>query len=244
MKKFIKLIQIARSPNYFKALLLYRVAAGVEHSENLGYLRNQGFRIVVDIGANRGQFALVARKHFPRAKIVSFEPLQEPAAIFRRVFSSDPLVALHEIAVGPEEKMMTIHVSHADDSSSLLPISSLQSNLFPGTEEKEVRTVQVKPLDAILGVQEIEKPSLLKLDVQGFEKEALEGCKSLLPYFSYVYAECSFVELYVGQALAHELISFLNGFGFLLSGIYNLYYDKNGLAIQGDFLFKNGNDPA
>ena len=136
---------------------------------------------------------------------------------------------------------MTIHVSRADDSSSLLPISSLQNTLFPGTDEKEVRTVQVKPLDAVLSAKEIEKPALLKLDVQGFEREALEGCKSLLASFSYIYVECSFVELYAGQSLAHEIISFLDEFGFIVSGIYNLSYDRHGIAVQGDFLFKKRN---
>ena len=133
---------------------------------------------------------------------------------------------------------MSIHVSRQDDSSSLLPITSLQNKLFPGTGEKEVRTIKVRPLDAVLDRKDIEKPAFLKLDVQGFERQALEGCKSLLPLFSYVYVECSFVELYSGQSLAHEIISYLDNCGFALSGIYNLSYDKSGKAIQGDFLFK------
>jgi len=54
-----------------------------------------------------------------------------------------------------------------------------------------------------------------------------------------IYVECSFVELYQGQALADEVISFLREENFSLSGIYNLNYDKSGRAIQGDFLFTN-----
>jgi hypothetical protein len=150
-------------------------------------------------------------------------------------------VVLHEFAIGPQDEEMSFHVSRADDSSSLLPIASLQSNLFPGTEEKEERKVSVKRLDTVLCENDIEQPALLKIDVQGFEREALEGCRNLLPCFSHVYVECSFMELYKGQALAHEVISFLEDFGFTLSGIYNLSYDKNGLAIQGDFLFERTN---
>lgn len=80
-------------------------------------------------------------------------------------------------------------------------------------------------------------PAFLKLDVQGFELEALRGCEDLLGHFSNVYAECSFVELYSGQALAHEIISWLRERGFSLSGVYNMGYDRNGRAVQGDFLF-------
>jgi FkbM family methyltransferase len=229
-----KLSQIFLDMSLISAFLK-GTAAGIEHSF---VLKSLYCEYIVDVGANRGQFALVARKCLPNAKIISFEPLKEPAAIFRNLFRSDPIVVLHELAVGPKDDEMTIHVSRADDSSSLLPITSLQNKLFPGTKEKEVRTIQVKPLDAILAPKDIEKPALLKLDVQGFELQALEGCRSLLPIFSYVYVECSFVELYAGQSLAPEVISYLDDFGFVLSGVYNLSYDKQGVAIQGDFLFK------
>ena len=96
----------------------------------LDHLNSIYFQTVVDVGANRGQFALVARRQFPKARIISFEPLVEPAAVFRRVFKSDPLTSLHQIAIGPEEKKLPMHVSRADDSSSLLSISDLQSSLF------------------------------------------------------------------------------------------------------------------
>jgi len=231
LNKFKKILP---DPYLFSAFLK-GVAAGMEHQSVIQGLK---CRLVVDIGANRGQFALVARKYFPDAKIISFEPLKEPAELFRRLFRLDPGVVLHEIAIGPGNREGTIHVSREDDSSSLLPITSLQNKLFTGTDEKEVRTIQVKPLDAVLNPRDIETPALLKLDVQGFEKSALEGCGSLLSMFSWVYVECSFIELYAGQSLANEVILYLNDFGFVLSGVYNLSYDKKGSAIQGDFLFK------
>ncbi|MCD4671765.1 MAG: FkbM family methyltransferase [Anaerolineaceae bacterium] len=232
----MKLLSILQVAFYRKALVSYGVAASVEHDVLLCNLGKE-IKCVIDIGANRGQFALAARKNFPDARIISFEPLSEPAAVFTSLFQSDPLVTLHEIALGPESNEMTFHVSNADDSSSLLPISTLQNELFHGTDEKEVRKVIVKPLDAVLCEEDIQAPALLKMDVQGFEKEALQGCKKLLPLFAYLYIECSFVELYVGQSLVHDVIAFLSEYGFGLSGIYNLCYDGKGLAVQGDFLF-------
>jgi len=80
-------------------------------------------------------------------------------------------------------------------------------------------------------------PALLKLDVQGFELEALKGCEDLLHCFAWVYAECSFVELYEGQALADGVIAWLRERGCVLSGVYNMTYDKQGRAVQADFLF-------
>lgn len=233
MHKIKKLTKILRCPFYISALR-NGVAAGVEHRSILSTLN---LNTIIDIGANRGQFSLIARKYFPEAKIIAFEPLSEPANMFRRVFISDRLTLLHELAIGPQECNQIIHISRADDSSSLLPITRLQNKTYPGTEEITTRSVFVKPMDSVLIPDEIKAPAFMKIDVQGYEKQVLEGCKSYLSLFSYIYIECSFIELYDGQALAHEIIAYLANYGFILSGIYNLDQDKNGLPVQGDFLF-------
>lgn len=98
-------------------------------------------------------------------------------------------------------------------------------------------TIQVSLLSQFLAPQDIESPALLKLDVQGYELEALKGCEDLLNRFTYVYVECSFVELYKGQALADEVIAWLRDRGFPLRGCYNMAYDWRGQAVQADFLF-------
>ena len=222
-------------PAWREALRRHRVAAGVEHARTL---RNLGLiRLVIDIGANRGQFALVARNEFPEARIISFEPLAVPAAIFQDLFREDERVRLIQAAIGAEDGEAPIHISARDDSSSLLPISNLQSEIFSGTEEVGSVTIKVGPLGSFLTAEELATPALLKLDVQGYEYEALKGCESLLKRFSYVYCECSFVELYSGQKLASDVIAWLAARGFRLQGIYNAFYDPQGVAIQADFLF-------
>lgn len=181
---------------------------------------------------------MAVRRWAPRARVVAFEPVFAPAARFRKVFQSDSSVTLHQAAIGPESGEATIHVSAADDSSSLLPISQVQQRLFPGTGEIRTEKIRVGRLADFVSAKEIAGPALLKLDVQGYELEALRGCEDLLECFAYVYVECSFVELYVGQTLAHDVIAWLRERGFRMSGVYNISYDKNGKAIQGDFLFE------
>ena len=211
------------------------VAPSLEH---LQVLRMMSAETVVDVGANRGQFSLVARHCFPQAKIVTFEPLAEPAKRFRSIFANDRAVILHQIAVGPKPGEAIIHLSRRDDSSSLLPITALQNRIFPGTQESGTETIKVGRLEEFVSAEEIEPPALLKLDVQGYELEALRGCESLLPRFAWVYCECSFVELYAGQALADEVIAWLRERGFILNGVYNMAHDRTGRAVQADFLFE------
>ena len=234
MIKMGKLAAILKSPYYRTRLLRHRVAAGVEHARILSGL---DCRTVVDIGANRGQFALVARRCLPLARVLSFEPLPAAAATFRAVFADDDRVTLHEVAIGPVRGNAALHISRRDDSSSLLPITATQVALFPGTAEVATATVRVAPLREFILVPDILPPALLKLDVQGFELEALRGCEEMLGQFAFVYAECSFVELYAGQAMAHEVIAWLRERGFRLRGVHNTEDDRGGRAIQADFLF-------
>jgi len=200
-------------------------------------LRTLNCVTVVDIGANRGQFALVAKNCFPGARIISFEPLPGPAGLYRRIFANDSAVLLHESAIGPEEGYSIMHLSARDDSSSLLPISDRQEEIFPGTKEIGTIKVHVAPLSDFISEADLAGSVLLKLDVQGFEMEALRGCESLLSRFTWIYCECSFFELYVGQKLASDVMGWLAGKGFCIKGMYNPSYDHNGQAIQADFLF-------
>jgi FkbM family methyltransferase len=234
LNKIAKLAACLNFPAYRVALLRHFVAAGAEHECALGRL---ACRTVVDIGANRGQFALTARRCFPDALIVSFEPLAAPATQFARVFLDDRNTVLHQVAIGPHPGRAQIHVSRHDDSSSLLPISARQEEIFPGTALASVADVRVGRLAEFVEPEEIASPALLKLDVQGFELQALQGCESLLHRFAHVYVECSFVELYTGQALADEVIAWLRERGFRLRGVHNAAYDISGCAIQADFLF-------
>lgn len=229
-----KLNHVMRSGHMLRALVRYRVLAGAEHRQIL----EPELATVVDIGANRGQFSLAVREYAPRARVIAFEPLPGPGAIFRRVFEGDPMVCLHPVAIGAKAGEAVIHVTEADDSSSLLPVSPFQEKLFRGCRTVATEIIKVGRLADFVSAQEIISPALLKIDVQGYELEALRGCDDLLDRFMYVYVECSFVELYTGQALAHDVIQWLVERSFKLSGVYNVCYDKNGRAVQVDFLFK------
>jgi FkbM family methyltransferase len=211
--------------------LRHGVAATVEHRRALGAL---DVTTVVDIGANKGQFALFASGLFPNAMIYSFEPLVEPAARLRKVLGER--VKLFETAIGTTDQKATIYVSRRDDSSSLLPITK-QSEVFPGTELKEKRIIRVAPLSKHLSAEHLRGFALLKIDVQGYELEVLRGCDPLLPRFQFVYVECSFMELYHDQPLADEVVVYLREKNFRLSGVYNQVESPGGNPVQADFLF-------
>jgi FkbM family methyltransferase len=229
-----KIARILWIREYRWALLRTRVFASTEHDNVISEL---GLDTIVDIGANRGQFALCARRLYPMAKIFSFEPLRGPAATYSRTFRDDPLAQLINKAIAAQECSVEMHVSQWDVSSSLLPLAQAQHDNFPFTEVSRRETVSVDRLSNCISDSNVEGTALLKLDVQGYELSALQGCDNLLDRFNYVYVEASFIELYVGQALASDVIAYLFSKGFKLVCVANLSKGNAKRPIQADFLF-------
>ena len=231
LKKLLRVLWLAP---YRSAFLRTRVAASIEHDDILEGLM---LDTIVDIGANRGQFALCARKLYPRAVIYSFEPLAKPARTFRKVFRKDPLTHLFEKAIGPTAGSAMMHVSRWDVSSSLLPFAQAQHDNYPLTEEASLEQVSITSLSGCIGDNEIAGTALLKIDVQGYELGVIEGCDLLLERFKYVYVEASFITLYLGQPLASDIVERLLESGFHLECVANLSRGKSRRPIQADFLF-------
>ena len=172
--QFRKLLKVLAQSDYRRAFWKTRVAAGMEHER---LLRSLGCATVVDIGANRGQFALVSRHCLPAARIISFEPLAAPAACFRAVLGDDPLTTLHQVAIGPAESEAVIHVAAEDDSSSLLPMTALQKSMYSGMKEVGTETIRVETLAQRVTAEDLRPPALLKIDVQGYELSTLRGLR-------------------------------------------------------------------
>jgi FkbM family methyltransferase len=235
-RKSSKLLALLGVPAYRRALF-HGVAAAVEH-ETVPF--DPATRTVIDVGAGRGQFALLARQRFPRALIVGFEPLPASFEKASAVLAPDQRTELRPFAIGAEAGTRPIHVTADADSSSLLRPTAEQQRLFPGTEEAGSTAVEVRSLDE--AIDQVEMPGLLKLDVQGGELDALRGASRVLTEVGEVFVECSFVELYQGQPLADEIIVCMAGAGFVLRGMYGPTYGDAGQCVQADLHFTTAND--
>lgn len=227
-----KLAVALTRPACWRALGL-GVAPTVEH---LGVLRQLDVDGVIDVGANRGQFTLACRLALPAVPIVAFEPLRSEAQIFRRVHGNCRTVLLVESALGSTSGRAQMHVSAQADSSSLLPIGRLQRQFFVGTGEVGIREVAVRRMDECSELWAGRRRQLLKLDVQGYELPVLEGAGRVLGDCAFIYAECSHVALYTGQALYSEIEQFLTTKGFEVIRRANEQF-ADGSLLQADYLF-------
>ena len=205
--------------------------------EHQAILRALQPSLVVDVGANRGQFSLDVRRAVPSAQVIAFEPLGPEADIYASIFPNAATHSLHRVALGAVDGSASLHVSAARDRSSLLPIGDRQREVFPGTEEVSIEVVEVRTLDDFIDEFRSGHPALLKIDVQGAELDVVRGGPESLRLFRWIYLEMSFIELYDGQPLADALIEELRTRGFELCGVSSPSI-SGGVPVQVDALFE------
>ena len=232
-RKLAKAARLLRIPRYRWPLAL-GVAAACEHEAVLADLP---VGTVIDVGANKGQFALLALELFPEAVVHAFEPLAAPFARLSAWGKDETRLARHRLALAAIAGPATMQVTARDDSSSLRAITDRQVAVFPGTHAIGTELVETARLDAVLSPAQLRPPTLLKIDVQGSELEVLKGAGALLGLIDWVYVECSFEELYAGQSLEPEVTAFLGAAGFTPLVHWNIARDEGGRPVQADVLF-------
>jgi FkbM family methyltransferase len=206
----------------------------IDSLELLELLQPQNIQVIYDIGANVGTWALLANVVLQPQMICAFEPLPIFQQQFKALLGKTNNVSLHTVGLGNSQEELTINV--AGDSSSLLPLGTLQESYFQVSKQGELR-VPVTKLDSYCQQNQLPSPDLIKLDIQGYELAALQGAIKTLQTTRYVLCELSFVEFYVGQALFHEVVAFLASQNFYLMAIKKSTHTGKRL-YQTDILFE------
>ena len=234
LRKSRKLAHLLAVPAYRRALLGQRVAATVEH-ERQPFSTFYG--TVIDVGSNRGQFAVFARRRWPNAKLLCFEPLPGPREVLTRLADELGSAQVFPYALSDEAGEKRMHVTRSDDSSSLLATTRRQIEVFPDMVEIDQVAVDVRRLDDLITVDDVSPPVLMKIDVQGAELDVLRGASRFLDTVRDILVECSLVELYSGQPLLDDTIVFARQLGFRVFGISSPSHGPDGAPLQCDVLF-------
>ena len=164
------------------------------------FMQRQRIDTILDVGANTGQFGWEMRRAGYDGRIISFEPLSGAHADLTLRARQDPLwTVAPRIALGSEEGEIAIHVSGFSPASSVLPICDWYREASPEVESVGTETVPCRRLDTVAPPYlKNGNRSLLKLDVQGYEKQVLDGATNVLQLFAGVYLELSLEPLYKG----------------------------------------------
>src|SRR5687767_4528 len=134
-------------------------------------LKKRNISLVLDVGANRGQFAQSLRRQLGyKGRIVSFEPLQDAFSALQAAASGDELWSCRNIALGDKAGTSTINISANSYSSSLLAVSDRSVQIEPAIAYVGTQEISVFRLDDVLGdYARPEDRIYLKVDTQGYE---------------------------------------------------------------------------
>src|SRR5882724_8580837 len=131
----------------------------------------------VDVGANIGAHSVMLAKKY--SHLYAFEPQETLYRILKMNLALANNTTCYQAAVGNEEGV--IHLPMLDYS---------QENNFGGIgkdclgpeppKEIPMAKVQLRQLDKVEALRKEEKIDFIKIDVEGMEKEALEGAQMLL----------------------------------------------------------------
>jgi len=218
-------------------------AFGIEigrFQKSQNYLLHHKIDLVLDVGANIGQYGSRVRAEGYRNRIVSFEPLSSAYDILKNFAKSDKSWFIHErCAVGSRLGETEINISKNSYSSSLLPMCSILSDAAPNTIYIGKDRTKIINLDSIFGdYHNVGERVFLKVDTQGYEKEVLDGAKDCLKHITGVQLELSVVPLYESQQLYDYFFQYMKEAGFylwaLVPGFSN---EKSGQILQFDGIF-------
>ena len=205
------------APSQFKILELFRDSIKFQPD------------LIVDIGANCGDWSRMARSSFPSSRIFLIEPLEQHAAILTSL--SKDIDAKFASALLASQDGIEVPFCEMNNGSSVYPEKS-------HITDRKDKTHVTSTLDLLLEKNKISGSNiLLKIDVQGFELEVLKGSVKTLSSVSAILVKLSFIPTNQGAPNCAEVIKYLNTYGFVLADIPELIRRKDNFLWQADFLF-------
>jgi FkbM family methyltransferase len=194
---------------------------------------------LIDVGANRGDFAAAVRAHCGLEAALLIEPQPALADGLRARFPEETCRVCN-VALSDVSGTQPFSILGADSCSSLLTVKPDAG--FAGREIDttviEQREVQVARFDDLIESEGwTRKVDLLKIDTQGNELQVMRAGRRALKQVHLLWIEVSFRSLYEGDALFPEIHAFLTGEGFRFYSLHEVFRSANRELLQADALF-------
>lgn len=229
------LIRLAKKASLACGVSVQRAKNTLLEARRREFARND-INLVLDVGANEGQYVQLLRNAGYRRSIVSYEPIPEVFSQLVANRKGDSEWRGENCALAEVAGRTQFHVAANSVSSSLLEVTDVSTDAEGATSTTRCIDVEVRTLNMELNSSLKNRNIHLKLDTQGAELEVLRGASEVLPLIQSVECELSLRELYANQALFYEVSEFFYGAGFHAVW-FEPGFQTNGQLLQMDALF-------
>lgn len=195
--------------------------------------------VIYDIGAARGVFSCLVAKLYNVAEIHSFEPIPDTYSQLLSSVKPYPNIYCHNVALGNEKIDKEMYITSNSDSSSLLKMEHLHEAEFTNISISKNIIVNCVQLDDYVREQSLALPHVVKIDVQGYEKNVLQGGEKTIRQASYCVVEMSFYPLYKKSPLFDDIYTQMKELGFRLIGMSKPLKGESENQLQVDGIFIN-----
>ena len=192
---------------------------------------------ILDVGANHALWSRLAKKVFKEASFTLIEPVIELKSSLDKFCSDYPDTTLLNVGVGTSNRTETI---------TIWPDLAGNSILMTETEAQkhnmERRKISIATIDSLMENSHKPLPDLAKLDIQGYELEALCGATTLFGVTEVFILEVSLMDFLPGQPSFLDVLNFMNERGYVVydfCGFLRRPYD--GALAQTDIAFVQRN---
>jgi FkbM family methyltransferase len=195
--------------------------------------------LIVDVGANKGDYTSELLKLGFNSSIISFEPIHSIFLQLETKSKKYPNWEVFNYAIGNYDGESFINVTNNINSSSLMEILDSHLNYCPESFIVRKEKIIVKKIDTFFNsFINYKKNVFLKIDVQGFEMLVLEGAKDSLDKIIGIQLEMTIDPLFQGGPLYQEMFDYIVKKGFFLHSIENGFSDQlSGKLVQFDAIF-------
>lgn len=194
---------------------------------------------MLDVGANRGQYAERLRKSGYTGRIVSFEPLPEFVDQLRKRAARDQDWLVFDCALGSLDGTAQINVTPGT-ISSLLPASEFGMEWSSKLRESRPETITIRRLESVLDEATAgltEPRTFLKMDTQGYDLETFKGTGERISEILGLQSEVAFLQIYDGMPRFPEQLAAYEAAGFGVTGFFPVTRHGSSLrAIECDLV--------
>jgi FkbM family methyltransferase len=206
-------------------------------------LDHHRIELILDVGANVGQFAKSMRRIGYKGSIISFEPVSTAFERLTSVARGDSKWRTCKFALGAAPSRQTINVMAASVFSSFNKPSPAQPQAFVddnrvlGTEVVELR--KLSDVAREFGFEATLGRAFLKCDTQGFDMQVLKGAGQLLHAVRMLQVELSATQIYEGPPGMTEVLQFVEQYGFAPVAFFPINKMPDWSAAELDYLGVN-----